>query len=62
MAVFPKISFMTSRDRKCVGESGNGDMQFAHCWQLFYSLHEVSSSKTNLENAFFHDIHECNHL
>ena len=28
-------------------------MLFAYCLQFFWSLHEVSSSKTNLENAFF---------
>ena len=28
-------------------------MLFGYCLHFFCSLHEVSSSKTNLENAFF---------
>ena len=44
---------MMSRDRKFVVVRGNDTILFAYCIQFFWSLHEVSSSKTNLENAFF---------
>ena len=44
---------MTSRDRKFVRVAWNGTMLFAYYLQYFWSLHEVSNSKTNLENAFF---------
>ena len=35
MAVFPKITFMTSRDGSASADRGNGDMLFVHCWKLF---------------------------
>ena len=34
-------------------ERVNGAMLFAYSWPLFYSLPEVSSSKTDWENAIF---------
>ena len=44
---------MTSLDQKCVREARNGTMLFAFGWPLYFSLHEVSSSKTYWENTFF---------
>ena len=53
MDVFSKITFMTSRDWKFVGVVRKRHRAVRIRLQLFWSLHEVSSSKTNLENAFF---------
>ena len=41
---------------------GNGTRLIEYCCQIFWSLHEVSSSKTDLENAFFGKIHERDNL
>ena len=35
MAVFPKITFMTSHDGSASEDRGNGDMLFVHCRKLF---------------------------
>ena len=43
-------------------EHGNGAMLFEYCWPLYQSLHEVSSSKTDVENAFFVNNYVCDHL
>ena len=53
---------MRSRDRKCIG----GAPKWHHAVRILLAnilvLQEVSSSKTDLENAFFGKIHVCDHL
>ena len=50
---------MTSRDRKFVGVARKWHHAVCMLFTFFWSLHEVSSSKMNLDNAFFCKIHVC---
>ena len=53
LAFFPKITFMTSRDRKFVEVAGKWHYAVHMLFTIFLSLREVSCPKTNLENVFF---------
>ena len=62
IAVFPNILLITSRDRKCVRVARKWQHAVRILLAVFWALHEVSSSKTDWENAFFCKIYVCDHL